>query len=104
MIRATDEKERVIKRLTEWFGRALEVCDFDLRLQDMKKGKSWKQLPPLALFNKMMRHVNKMMDPNTNVGQVHSIKVVNYALMVATQLAGDNVVVEAEPEDEKKGE
>jgi len=89
MIRATNEKWD-IKRLTEWFGKALEACDFDLRLQDKEKGKSWKKSSPLFLFNKMMKHVNKMMDPNTNVGQVHSIKAVNYVLMIATRIKEDS--------------
>ena len=90
MTEVNDEKAEVPDRLMGWFGRALEACDFDLRLQDMKKGKSWKELSPLSLFNKMMRHVNKMMDPNTNVGQVHSIKAVNYALMIATRIKEDS--------------
>jgi hypothetical protein len=91
-------KDVKFKRLKEWFGRALDVADFDLRLHDKEKGKSWKEATPLSLFNKMMGHVNKMMDPNPRVGQVHAIKVANYALMIATRLAGDNVAVEAEPE------
>ena len=87
-----------IDRMKEWFGRALRAADFDLQLQDKEKGSSWKEATPLFLFNKMMRHVNLMMDPNTNVGQVHSIKVVNYALMITTLMAGDKVVEEAKPQ------
>ena len=75
----------------------------------------------MSLFNRMMGHVNLMMDSgfekvvidtkegslpgieekttiNLKTGYIHAIKVVNYALMVATRLAGDEVAVEAEPE------
>ena len=86
-----------IDRMKEWFGRALRAADFDLQLQDKEKGSGWKEATPLFLFNKMMRHVNLMMDSNSNVGQVHTIKVVNYALMIATLMAGDKVGVEVEP-------
>lgn len=109
--RVDDEKPN---RLMEWFGRALMAADFDLRLQDKEKGNSWKEAPPLFLFNKMMRHVNLMMDSgfekvvidtkdgplpgikekttvNLKTGHVHAIKVVNYALMIATRLAGAEV-------------
>jgi len=86
------------ERMNEWFGRALGAADFDLRLQDKEKGKSWKEATPLSLFNKMMGHVNKMMNTNPRVGQVHSIKVVNYALMIATRLVDENVAVEPKPE------
>lgn len=79
-----------IDRMKEWFGRALRAADFDLKLNDREKGSGWKEATPLFLFNKMMRHVNKMMDPNSNVSQVHSIKVVNYALMIATRLADES--------------
>lgn len=90
--------DEAFKRMKEWFGRALGAADFDLRLQDKEKGESWKESSALFLFNKMMGHVNKMMDPNSKVGQVHAVKVANYALMITTRLAGDNVAVEAEPE------
>lgn len=106
------------ERMKEWFWRALGACDFDLRMQDKDKGSSWKEATPLSLFNKMMRHVNLMMDSgfekvvidtkdgplhgikekttvNLKTGHVHAIKVANYALMIATRLAGDKAGVEA---------
>lgn len=109
-----------IDRMKEWFGRALEACDYDLRWQDKDKGESWRETPVLFLFNKMMEHVNLMMASgfekvvidtregpmpgieekttiNLKTGHVHAIKVVNYALMIATRLAGDKVGVEVEP-------
>lgn len=97
------EKERMrtmgegIDRMKEWFGRALDAADFDLRLHDKEKGSSWKEATPLSLFNKMMGHVNKMMDPNPRVGQIHAIKVANYALMITTRLVDENGAVEVEP-------
>ncbi len=87
-----------IDRMKEWFGRALRAADFDLNLNDKTKGSSWKEATPLSLFNRMMGHVNKMMDSNPRLGQVHAIKVVNYALMVATKLVDEDVPIEAEPE------
>lgn len=88
-------KDIDIERMKGWFGRALDAADFDLRLQDKDKGSGWKEAIPLFLFNKMMAHVNKMMNPR--IGQIHAIKVANYALMIATRLAGDKVGVEVEP-------
>lgn len=85
-------------RLMDWFGRAVMAADFDLRLHDKEKGESWRDAPALSLFNKMMGHVSLMMDPESRVGHIHAIKVVNYALMIATRLAGDRMPVEAKPE------
>ena len=77
-------------RLMERFGEALMAADFDFDLQYKRKRESWSKSPPLFLFNKMMRHVNKMMDSNLNVGRVHVVKVVNYALMIATRIKRPN--------------
>lgn len=99
--RVDDEKSN---RLMERFGRALMAADFDFDLQYKRKKENWKKAPPLFLFNKMMGHVNKMMDPNSNVGHVHAIKVVNYALMIATRLAGEKVGDKVAVEPEWKGQ
>lgn len=97
-----DKKVEVPERLMEWFNRALRAADFDLKLQDKEKGSGWKEATPLFLFNKMMRHVNLMMDPK--VGHVHTIKVVNYALMIATRVAGAEVGDKVAVEPEWKGQ
>ena len=85
-------------RLMERFGRALMAADFDFDLQYKRKRENWEKAPPLFLFNKMMRHVNLMMDPDPKVGHVHAIKVVNYALMITTRIASDITPVETKPE------
>lgn len=95
--RVNDKKAERPDRLMEWFGKAVMAADFDLQLQDKEKGESWRESSALFLFNKMMRHINKMMDSNSGIGQIHAIKAANYALMIATRLAGDRMPIEAEP-------
>jgi hypothetical protein len=78
------------KRLRKWFGNALRAADFDLRLQDKEKGESWKESSLRYLYDRMILHMNNMgeqiVDGYTHGVDVQSVKVANYALMIATRV------------------
>lgn len=80
-----------IERLKDWFGEALEAAGIDLRLQDKEKGDSWRECNLKFLYNKMTRHIIKMGDQIFGSSQyavdIHAIKAINYALMIATRVA-----------------
>lgn len=92
-----------IERLVEWFGDALGAADYDLRLSDKDKSDSWKKAIPMELFDDMKRHADivarQLMNFNHHAIDVHSIKIANYALMIATRV--DMIRKEAEEEDGK---
>lgn len=98
-----DKKGRVPTRLMEWFGRALMAADSDVRAHDEEKGESWREERLEYLFDKMMKHANKT-KYNMKTGHVHAIKVVNYALMIATRVAGAEVGDKVAEEVEWKGQ
>lgn len=101
-----DEKAEKPDRLMDWFGRALMAADSDVRAHDEEKGESWREARMPYLYDKMMGHVNKMRGrrAGTKVGHVHAIKVVNYALIIATRIAGAEVGDKVAEEVKWKGQ
>jgi hypothetical protein len=88
-----------LKRLREWFGEMLGAADFDLRLQDEDKGERWREATPKFLYDKMLEHTDKIGEQihglNDQSIDVHAVKVVNYALMIATRVTE----IRREPEE-----
>lgn len=93
----------IFKRVVEWFGESLGAADYDLRLKDKEKGEIWRESPPYELFRKMKRHIHivesRLLTLNHHAVDVHSIKIANYALMIATR-----VVQIRKEADEENGE
>jgi len=91
-----DEKVERPDRLMKWFGRALMAADSDIRDKDERKGESWHEEKMSYLYGKMLEHVSKMRGQksrhgavNMGTGHIHAVKVVNYALMIATRITED---------------
>lgn len=91
-IKKAIEEARGPIKLMDRFRRALMLADFDFHIHDEEKGESWKGADLSYLLTQLMVHAKKIGAPygscvvNTKSGHIHAIKVVNYALMIATRI------------------